>query len=350
MAKLSVIIPVYNVEAYLDDCLESVESQTFSDIEIVCVNDGSTDASLDKLESWAMRDARIRIVDKPNGGLSSARNAGIRAATSDYVCFLDSDDRFYPNACEEICKLLDETNADVLTFGANFVPVEKGDIWLKNILSPRDAVYEGFSMGIITEESSRPFAWRMALRRTFLLDNNLFFDEGVLFGEDQVFCFAVYPRAAKTVLSSKKLYEYRVWREGSLMDRMNADLHAKSIEHVNIVNHILADWDSMGMLHPYASEMVSWTLDFVTCRLMEVDQREFLDVSTHLSDSIRRYFTLQDIQAVKSDADKRFALDLLHHRKSLLFPRKYAAKDFFINRYGISNTARWLLTDWHCWE
>ena len=87
MAAISVIIPVYNVEEYLEWCLDSLKSQTLKNIEIICVNDGSTDSSREILDKCQKQDSRITIVDKPNGGLSSARNAGIRAATSDIVSF-----------------------------------------------------------------------------------------------------------------------------------------------------------------------------------------------------------------------------------------------------------------------
>ena len=99
MGKISVIVPVYNVENYLDGCLESLVAQTYQDIEIVCVNDGSTDGSREKLRQWAERDGRVRVIHQSNAGVSAARNAGIEAATGEFVCFLDPDDRFLPHAC-----------------------------------------------------------------------------------------------------------------------------------------------------------------------------------------------------------------------------------------------------------
>ena len=138
MSRLSVVVPVYNVEKYLDVSLGSLEDQSLADIDIICVNDGSTDGSRAVLARWEKRDPRIRVVDKPNGGLSSARNAGIDAATTEYVCFLDSDDRFHPNACAEMVRLLDQTGADVLTFGATLCPPDARAPWiLPRALAPR---------------------------------------------------------------------------------------------------------------------------------------------------------------------------------------------------------------------
>ena len=96
--KFSIVIPVYNVEPYLPECLDSVLNQTLSDWEAVCVNDGSTDNSSVVLEDYASKDSRFRVITQPNGGLSAARNTGMKAALGDYVLFLDSDDWLEPNA------------------------------------------------------------------------------------------------------------------------------------------------------------------------------------------------------------------------------------------------------------
>ena len=90
--KVSIIVPIYNVEPYLSSCLASCLNQTLKDIEIICVNDGSTDHSLEIVKEFQKADRRIRIIDKENGGLSSARNAGITAARGEWLVFLDSDD------------------------------------------------------------------------------------------------------------------------------------------------------------------------------------------------------------------------------------------------------------------
>ena len=102
--KISVIIPVYNVEEYLPVCLDSVLAQTFSDFEAVCVNDGSPDNSAAILEKYAKKDARIKVVSRPNGGLSAARNTGLENACGEYIYFLDSDDYIHPQLLEILYK------------------------------------------------------------------------------------------------------------------------------------------------------------------------------------------------------------------------------------------------------
>jgi glycosyltransferase involved in cell wall biosynthesis len=110
---ISVIIPVYKVEAYLRECAESVINQTYKNLEIILVDDGSPDGCPQMCDDFARSDGRVRVIHKTNGGLFSARNAGLDAATGDFVTFLDADDYLSPGFCESLMKLASETNADV---------------------------------------------------------------------------------------------------------------------------------------------------------------------------------------------------------------------------------------------
>ena len=111
--KISVIIPVYNVEKYLSACLDSVLAQTYAELEILAVNDGSTDGSAKILEEYAERDSRIQVLNKPNGGLSDARNYGIEHATGQYYLFIDSDDLIRPDMADLLYRALIQYDADI---------------------------------------------------------------------------------------------------------------------------------------------------------------------------------------------------------------------------------------------
>lgn len=113
MIKISVIIPVYNVEKYLRECLNSVINQTLKDIEIICINDGSTDSSLEILKEYAAKDKRISIIDKENEGLSATRNLGINLAKGEYISFVDSDDYLDLNFYEKLYKTAKKFKADI---------------------------------------------------------------------------------------------------------------------------------------------------------------------------------------------------------------------------------------------
>lgn len=301
--KLSVIVPVYNVADYLDWCLDSLAEQTCADLEILCVNDGSTDNSREILERRQEQDPRIVIIDKENGGLSSARNAGIKAAKAPVVCFLDSDDRFTPDAAEVIVQTFANEQPDVVTFGAHCYPREAAYPWLTQHLSPRDVVYEPFHPDLLFKEMSRPFAWRTAVRTDFLRDNNLYFDESVAFGEDQIFHFALYPRAHKTVLISNKLYEYRVAREGSLMDRVVKDPFTKMQKHVDITAVILADANKpagrQSLLDACPAHMMEWVVEFLLNETFDLPQGQRNEILGLIRPILLQYW---DIVTVRESA------------------------------------------------
>ena len=344
MSRITVVVPVYNVEDYLDWCLGSLEAQTLRDIDIICVNDGSTDGSRTKLAEWESRDARIRVIDKPNGGLSSARNAGILAAQTDYVCFLDSDDRFHQNACEEMVRLLDKTEADILTFGATCYPEDAAYPWLTDVLNPRDAVFDGFTPDILFKEKSRPFAWRTACRTEFLVENQLMFEEGLRFGEDQVFHFAIYPRARRTALSSAKLYEYRVVREGSLMSRLRDDFGAKMLEHVKILDCILKDWSEAGYLSRYAAEMVAFCMDFALYDAIKLDDTAYLAVMDRLRELLSHYWSAGEVAEMPlAPATKKMALEACHQVMGAA-ARKRLVLEYYAQQHGKKALLRRLLT------
>ena len=111
--KISVIIPVYNVEKYLQKCLESIVNQTFCDWELIAVNDGSSDKNSDILRQYAEYDTRIKVINQQNSGVSAARNAGLDVAKGDFVCFIDSDDYVHPQMLELLLNAAEKENADV---------------------------------------------------------------------------------------------------------------------------------------------------------------------------------------------------------------------------------------------
>lgn len=208
--KFSIIIPVYNVEAYLHQCLDSVLCQDFSDWEAVCVNDGSTDGSAAILEDYVAKDARFRLVTQPNGGLSAARNAGLDAAQGEYILFLDSDDWLVENALKVLSTNL--SGEDMLCFsGRRFFEKTHG-------FNPSDMLKNGdyqSGMDYYNENALLPrdFAFvcvvLRAYRRTFLMDNGLRFKEGILH-EDNLFTPLACYYAHEVRVVNACLYNYRV--------------------------------------------------------------------------------------------------------------------------------------------
>lgn len=263
MPRLSVIVPVYNVERYLATCLDSIRNQSFRDIEIICVNDESSDRSPTLLRMAAEVDNRVKVINRPNCGVSAARNAGLRAATGDYVVFVDSDDFLEHEALAVVVKAFEKSQADIVTFGATVLPQSAATRWLRRALSPRKITYDGFEPDLLFKEATAPFIWHSAFSRDFLVRENLEFDERMRFGEDQLFCFTAFPASKRTSLIRDKLYNYRIARPNSLMGTRYSAPKVRLAEHHQVTKLILELWDERGWLEAYRGPIFAWVVEFL---------------------------------------------------------------------------------------
>lgn len=238
--KVSVVVPVYNSEKYLPQCLDSIINQTYKDLEIICVNDGSKDNSWEILTAYKKKYPQFVLIDKPNGGVSSARNSGLRAATGKYVQFMDSDDLIHSGTIKNLVEEAEAFNADIVRFNKSwFNKNEFPDINKALEHNIEDAEY------YFHEENENPFA-RGGLscnvihdkfyKRDFLINNNLFFDEEVRLGEDSLFCWMSFIRTSGVVVDKNVYYYHRTDIETSLMGSSSLqkwfDNHMKMIEHL----------------------------------------------------------------------------------------------------------------------
>ena len=208
---VSIILPIYNVEKYLPKCLDSVINQTYKNIEIICVNDGSPDNSQQILEEYRLQDSRIIIINQENNGLATARNTGLKNATGEFIYFLDSDDWIDKNLLYITLEQILITGADIAMFDVynvyneySFVPVPRVENFIKsfktNVLNYRENT---------NIRDLQCTAWSKLYRKNFLVDNNLWFPDGCRFGEDVPFWFALLYKNPKIVFINKFLYFYR---------------------------------------------------------------------------------------------------------------------------------------------
>ncbi|MDE5554956.1 MAG: glycosyltransferase [Muribaculaceae bacterium] len=174
MPAISVIVPVYNSQSYLKECVESVLTQSFSEWELILVDDGSTDDSNSICQRYASTDHRVRVISKPNGGLSSARNAGLDIATGKYVFFLDADDELYPYSLSLLYDIAESNNADI-TIGRAAYTATKPDCDTAHskvsLVSPRQLCIDILYQKPDTDNSA---CWRLFRRSLF--DNLRFYD------------------------------------------------------------------------------------------------------------------------------------------------------------------------------
>ncbi len=235
-SKITVIIPVYNTERYLVECLESIINQTLRDINIICINDGSTDDSLKILEDHAKKDSRITLVTQENNGLSATRNRGLELVETPYVYFMDSDDILELNALEYLCKEMELNKLDILYFDG-VAAYENDEVkkmfpeyyttYTYSRTEELGKIYTGIEL---MTEFQRINSYRVSmclqmLSVEFLKRNNFKFYEGI-FHEDQLFTFSTMILAERVSHRKRELFHRRV-RSGSIMTQDASMAHTR---------------------------------------------------------------------------------------------------------------------------
>lgn len=217
MPKISVIIPVYNVEKYLRECLDSVLVQTFEDFEIICINDASTDGSLKILEEYERCDSRIKIINnEKNIGLGLSRNKGIETACGKYIHFLDSDDWMEPNTYSKLYEILENNDLDFLKFIQKQY-VETDEHQIATLRFPEDIDGKVICpVGDLRLFDLLEVVTPVLYKRSFILDNGLKFEP--IIHEDTPFYLETLVKAERAMFVNYALYNYRV-RSGSIMNK-----------------------------------------------------------------------------------------------------------------------------------
>lgn len=217
--KFSVIIPVYNVQDYLEQCVESVLNQDFKDYELILVDDGSPDRCPQICDMYAEKHDHVYVIHKENGGLSDARNFGLKQAKGDYICFLDSDDYWDDeSALTKLAVVIDKYDADFIPFGSKRLYQLEGRIVNRK---PRDfSMLNELELPLIYQKIIEMgrfsiSACLMVSSRKFLIENELFFKKGIK-SEDIEWALRLFSLMPKIVLSDDSFYVYRMQREGSI--------------------------------------------------------------------------------------------------------------------------------------
>lgn len=216
MDLVSVIVPIYNVEEYLDKCVESIVNQTYKNLEIILVDDGSPDNCPFKCEEWQEKDSRIKVIHKENGGLSSARNAGLRVLKGRYVCFIDSDDYIESNMIDVMVNAIESDDFDICVCDTKHVD-KYGNVLSEE--SYKDSVFYGDDVlrSFIQGDEYDPVSVCDKLYAVSIIkENTLWFDELNKWGEDFPFNYSYFKFVKKLISVSDCLYNYLIQRDGSI--------------------------------------------------------------------------------------------------------------------------------------
>lgn len=257
MCEVSIVVPIYNVEKYLRRCLDSLINQTFKNIEIIALNNGSTDNSLNILKEYAKKDKRIKIIDNDNLGVSEARNTGIREAKGKYMVFVDSDDWIDTKMVEVLHKSIDSNDYDLVmcTYVREFIGHSKEKVF--NL--PEESLYVNNEVkeqllrklvGPVGNELANPeyldalgTVWAKMYKTSILKDKGLSFVDlkEIGSGEDTLFNIFVFNEVSKVILINKPMYHYWRGNSNSITSRYIPDFIEKRRNYFNYMKNFIKD-------------------------------------------------------------------------------------------------------------
>lgn len=247
MELVSIVVPVYKVEQYLERCVQSICEQTYPELEIILVNDGSPDCCGEICEELAKKDHRIQVVHKQNGGLSDARNAGVKYATGKYLLFVDSDDYIAKDLVEKTVAEAEKGKCDLVLF--DYYCVENGTEEIRTIKLPTDRIFS------LKEEHqlllAPPAAWTKLFNREFYMKAECPFPKGLYF-EDLATTPIFFLKAERISYLKEPLYYYII-RENSIMTGKNYE--KSSHDKIEVLDHILSVYRETGNYDLYHEEL-----------------------------------------------------------------------------------------------
>lgn len=341
MYKISVIIPVYNTEKYLRYALDSIFRQTLHDIEIICINDGSTDGTGRILEEYERRDSRAKVFSQCNYGVSYSRNKGLDIATGEYVFFFDSDDYLQPDALEKCYALAEEKLLDVLFFDGDVlfdgIDEENSTIKWNNYKTKGEYsdVLSGPELFNLVRRNGDYHVpvWLYFFKREYLMNNNIRFIDGI-FHEDNAFTFEVF-LLAKRMMHVKNSYYIRRVRESSIMT-MN-----KKFEH-SYGNFICG----LEMIRFFENNKCRWSEKtkenaiIAICSVWKGAMRDYTLIDNPSSeDSVASYYKgLFDI-CIKASVDNTNKIQMLNNKIDKL-KKQIRKRDDIINGMNTKKDSR----------
>ncbi|MGE7614593.1 glycosyltransferase [Paenibacillus sp. NPDC101420] len=240
--RISLVVPIYKVEDCLDRCVQSLINQTYSNIEIILVNDGSPDNCPMMCDYFANRDQRVKVIHKKNGGLSEARNYGMNLAIGEYVLFVDSDDYIELDTCEKFVEIINNNSVDVIVGSAKKIEYNSVGIMHHSLLDNREVMTgKKFLIEELKENTMHMAVWLNMYKREFLLEHNLKFKIGLLH-EDEQFTPRVFLKANSVISTNIIFYNY-VIRDSSITRK--GDLSNNGVHIVQTCHELSIIYDEL---------------------------------------------------------------------------------------------------------
>ena len=341
--KISIIVPVYNAERYLADCIESICASHYHNIEIILINDGSTDSSNKICNEYASLDARIVVHHQANGGVSAARNAGISMSTGEYIAFVDSDDLVKPSIYEELINALYESDADLslckllrYTDGVEYSYYEP---FICGYLD-RGNLWDSYVLNMLGTPLSKPqcapimgSVWRCIYKKSIIKEHGIIFRD-IKIAEDMLFNLEYICYCNSAVIVDKALYLYR---DNLLSATRNykADLFDNLKKQVQMVEQVLRKHNKLGAIEQEYLQS-TWIYYVTWC----------INNECHTNNLQSKWQICENMDALRSD--ERYN-GLLNHR--LLAGMYWKERLFFyIIKYRLWSVVYWYNRRWLLWE
>lgn len=253
----SIVIPCYNVEKYISNTIESVLNQTYNDLEIILVNDGSSDNTLNILKQYEKQCANIKVFDKLNGGVSSARNLGIKNSTGDYLHFLDGDDTISNDLFEKMYKfILNNRELDMISFGYTIVK-SNTEKEILSFLKYNDKLFDSNSfLSLYLNRRIRQSMCSFVVKKDILIQNKIIFDENTSNGEDQEFQIKTIYHSGKITYISKSFFNYQM-RKNSASSSVATE---KNLTLINVFERLLSYFDNLKSNKQFINELKIYSL------------------------------------------------------------------------------------------
>lgn len=314
---ISVIIPVYNTAKYLSCCLQSVTQQSYFHLEIICINDGSTDDSLCILEEWARRDKRIKLINTPNGGPGQARNIGLERALGDYLIFLDSDDIYHPEMLSTLCHAAEQEHADmvicrsVFFFDENDTRVEEANHTINpELLRKVDTAHSFCPTEVFGEDVFRfciGWPWDKLIRRELITNHELRYPL-LRNSEDGPFIYSCLALAKRVCVCEQPLVKHR-FHSSSVSRTLTKDAMAS-------IHAVLFFWEEIGKQQHLRQEVLltaarRWSLEFLMWNVFNMPPEDGLS----LLRNIHRH--VEPVMLILEHADEITNKQLLHQYRRL---------------------------------
>ena len=315
MKKISVIIPVYNIEKYIRKCLESVINQTYKNLEIIVVNDGTKDNSMEIVREY-LEDNRIIVINKENGGLSSARNKGLEIATGDYISFVDSDDYLEKDLYSKLIEKVEDE--DIIVFDSRYIDTKTQKI----LQETKNVNIDSEKIKVLKNEKNNGLeyyfdlsvvVWDKIYKRDFLKKYNLKFVEGIIY-EDIPWSYEVYLLAKKVKYLNMIGYNYQVNRENSIMHcSQNNKIKDKSNYSYSEIINYLGEIIKRRKLN--IEEILLLKISIETIRIKKDNKVEFLE----LEEVIKDYFNDENISMDNKKIMSKYLKNLFRDKRARVF-------------------------------